>query len=204
MFIDDDTVHAHYWLESVVYNFSRHPRIAGVSGPSIIHPEFRINRDIFRFRFIKNLYDFIFLEGRSYLPGHITRAGAWTTGACDDECNYEGEVDFLEACNMAFRRDVFFEVGGFDESFKGIGDWSEPDLSFRIRRAGYKLQFSRNAKLYHRPSKSGAYKKRLGKCSRMENYLLFSRRWIKPCFQHYLYKQFLRSYYFIKEQGWLD
>ena len=130
------------------------------------------------------------------LPGHITRWGAWTTGATEESCSYEGEVEFLEACNMSFRRDVFESLGGFDESYKGIGDWSEPDLSFRIRKAGHHLWFSRDARLEHRASKSGAFKKRRSDSgNRMANYELFSSRWIKPCWGHSFYKRVLRTYY---------
>ena len=199
IFIDDD-IYAHQgWLNAIVESFNSHADVAGVSGPAFITREFRANRDIFRFRFFKYLYDLIFCEGRERLPGHITKAGAWTTGASLETCSYEGEVDFLEACNMAFRASAFRLAGGFDEAYKGVGDWSEPDLSFRLRRLGHKLWFSRNAKLEHRPSKSGAFKKRAADSNnRMSNYELFSRRWIKPCWQHSLYKQFMRAYYAIK------
>lgn len=173
--------------------------IAGVSGPSFISPQFKNNRDLFKFRPIKWLYDRVFLGRRAHLPGHFTKSGAWTTGACEEKCNYVGEVEFLEACNSAYLRSVFNKLGGFDESYKGVGDWSEPDLSFRIRRAGYKLWFSRNARLEHRPSKSGAFKKRTADSpNRLANYELFSSRWITPCWQHSLYKWFIKTYYDIK------
>lgn len=199
IFIDDDTVCSPDWFKSIRETFQRDSRIGGVSGPALITGRYRRNRDLFRFPWLKSLYDFVFLEGRAHLPGHFTRWGAWTTGAHKDHCAYDGEVEFLEACNMAFRRDVFEEMGGFDESYKGVGDWSEPDLAFRIRKAGYKLWFSRDAKLEHRPSKSGAFKKRSKDSpNRLANYELFSDRWITPCWQHTVYKSFLRKYYALK------
>lgn len=133
------------------------------------------------------------------MPGHFTQSGAWTTGACEESCDYDGEVEFLEACNSAYRADLFREHAGFSEDYKGVGDWSEPDLSFRIRRTGHKLWFSRDAKLEHRPSISGAFKKRRRDSSnRMQNYELFSKLWIKPCRLHTLYKWFMRTYYGLK------
>ena len=196
IFIDDDTVCDPGWLEWIIATFDKDESIAGMSGPSFITSEFRKNRDIFRNPVIKWLYDQLFLSGRAHLPGNITESGAWTTGAANKNCSYEGPVHFLEACNMAFRREVFEEMGGFDEAYKGVGDWSEPDLAFRIRKAGYKLWFSRDARLEHRPSKSGAFKKRLHDSrNRMANYELFASRWVKPCRQHSLYKQFLKAYY---------
>lgn len=196
IFIDDDVVCAPKWLSSIIRTFSERPDCAGVSGPAVITREYRRNRDIFSHKFAKLLYDLWFCGGQSSLPGHITRSGAWTTGACNPYCSYEGKVHFLEACNMAYRRDIFNLVGGFDETYRGVGDWSEPDLSFRIRKAGYNLWFSRNARLEHRPSCTGAFKKRKSDSrNRMANYELFSRRYIRPCWQHTLYKWFMRSYY---------
>ena len=198
IFIDDDVVCEPQWLESIVRIF-RETDVAGVSGPSYISREYRRNRDIFRFPVLKWIYDLFFLDGKQSLPGHITKAGTWTTGACDYKCSYEGPVDFLEACNSAYRADAFRLAGGFDEAYKGVGDWSEPDLAFRIRKNGNNLWFSRDARLEHRPSCSGAFKKRLRDSrNRLANYELFASRWVKPHWKHDLYKWFLKTYYAIK------
>lgn len=106
---------------------------------------------------------------------------------------------------MSFRSDEFWLVGGFDEQFKGIGDWSEPDLAFRLKEFGGELWFSRDARLEHRPSRGGAFKKRQGDSRRrMENYERFAKRWIEPHWKHSLYKQFLRTYYWLKEKGYVE
>ena len=191
IFIDDDVVCSPNWFRSIIETF-RKQKVEGVSGTSFITREFRKNRDIFRFKVVQDF----FTGFRWDLPGHISKWGTWTTGASEENCSYEGEVEFLEACNMSFLQKVFKANGGFDESYRGIGDWSEPDLCFRIRKAGGRLWFARDARLEHRPSKSGAFKKRSSDSrNRMANYELFSSRWIKPCWQHTLYKQFLRTYY---------
>ena len=196
IFIDDDVICSTEWLASIVKTFEVRPNYGGVSGPAVITREFRRNRDIFSFKFFKLLYDLWFCGRQRSLPGHITKSGAWTTGACNEDCKYEGPVEFLEACNSAYRTDVFRSVGGFDEGYLGVGDWSEPDLSFRIRILGHSLWFCRDAKLEHRPSCSGAFKKRKSDSgNRLANYEKFSKRWITPCWQHTLYKKFLRIYY---------
>lgn len=198
VFIDDDVICSPQWISSIVRTFEKRPDCAGVSGPSVITREFRRNRDIFSYRFFKLLYDLWFCGRMRRLPGHIAKSGAWTTGACEASCRYEGKVEFLEACNSAYRADIFRSLNGFDESYLGVGDWSEPDLSFRVREAGYDLWFSRDARLEHRPSKSGAFKKRLSDSgNRLSNYEQFSLRWVIPCWQHTIYKWFLRTYYAI-------
>ena len=198
-FIDDDVVLTPSWLETVVKGIASGRDVGGISGPSIIRPIYRRNRDLFRYPIIKALYDKVFLEGIGHLPGHFTRFGAWTTGACEETCSYEGEVEFLEACNMSFRRNAFEQAGGFDESFKGVGDYSEPDLSFRIRRRGYRLLFLQGARLFHNPSKAGAYGLRLGDSqNRLRNFNLFADRHIRPSIRLNCYKVFLSLYYGIK------
>ena len=198
-FIDDDVVLTPSWLETIVKGFASGLNVGGVSGPSIVRPLYRRNRDLFRYPIIKWLYDRIFLEGMGHLPGHFTKWGAWTTGACNESCSYEGKVEFLEACNMSFSRKAFEHVGGFDESFKGVGDYSEPDLSFRLRRRGFKLLFLQGAKLYHNPSRTGAFSRRLGDSeNRLRNFNLFANRNLRPSVRLNYYKLFLKTYYAIK------
>ena len=195
VFIDDDVICSPKWFESILAAFDSSETISGVSGPSFISGKFRRNRAIFRYSALKWIYDQIFLGSQARLPGHITQAGAWTTGACDKSCDYNGAVEFLEACNMSFRADVFRHFDGFDEYFQGIGDWSEPDLCFRMREYGHRLWFSKDVVLEHRPSKSGAFSKRKDQgLIRFKNYELFSERWVHPCWQHSLYKLVLKGY----------
>jgi GT2 family glycosyltransferase len=189
-FIDDDVVCSPHWLESLQCAFGR--GFKGVTGPSIVKGEHRKNRDCFKFP----VHWF-----SSKRPGVISAFGQWSLESCKEGCSYEGPVDYLEACNMSFESKAFWSVNGFDEQFGGVGDWSEPDLCFRLRAEGHNLWFSRDAVVEHRPSKSGAYKKRLVKCDRMENYLLFSERWISPSFRHTFYKFVMRTYFKLKEGG---
>jgi len=195
-FIDDDILCSERWLEAKEKIFNGYLGISGVSGPCPIPDSYRRNRDLFRFKII---YDW-FQQGKHELPGHILDSGAWTTGASEHNCVYEGPVHFLEACNMTFTKEVFERVGGFDEQYRGIGDWSEPDLSFRIRELGHCLWFTRDALVYHLPSPTRSFKAGESTKDRITNYELFSRRWIKPSFQHTAYKWFIRLYYFAKER----
>lgn len=200
IFIDDDVVCSPRWLESILQTFED-KSIAGVSGPAFINKTFKAQRDIFREPY-GTFYKLSFCGRQSSLPGHITKAGAWTSGAAERGCKYDGPVEFLEACNMSYRRSAFMEANGFDTAYGGIGDWSEPDLSFRIRQAGHRLWFCRDAKLEHRCSRTGAYEKRRGDSrNRMANYERFAARWVRPCWQHTFYKCFLRTYYWLKERG---
>lgn len=63
------------------------------------------------------------------------------------------DTDMLVGFCLAVRRSVWHEVGEFDESF-GIGTFEDNDLSYRIRRAGYRLVIARNAFVHHTGSKT--------------------------------------------------
>lgn len=59
-----------------------------------------------------------------------------------------GERQLLASLNLAIRRQVFMEVGGFDER-RPIGE--DSDLSIRLRRQGYVLYFESRAVVRHLP-----------------------------------------------------
>jgi GT2 family glycosyltransferase len=58
------------------------------------------------------------------------------------------EAEHVPGCNMAFRRDVLEEVGGFDEQFETAGD--DVDLCWRLQKANRTLGFSAGAVVMHR------------------------------------------------------
>lgn len=58
------------------------------------------------------------------------------------------------ACLMT-RKDVFWEVGGFDEEFELA--LNDVDLCLRLREAGYSVLFTPQAELYHHESKTRGY-----------------------------------------------
>jgi glycosyltransferase involved in cell wall biosynthesis len=58
-------------------------------------------------------------------------------------------IDFIGSYSAGYRKDVFLEVGGFDEKFP-IASGEDPDLSFRFAKLGYKMVFNPKAVVYHR------------------------------------------------------
>jgi len=193
-FIDDDVILSPAWSREVVASFDSAPSVGGTSGPTIIPEESRENRDVLAFhnrikkdifwKIAGKVYNSVILENKPYAVGRIFKSGAFSVGSNYPEAinfNNDIEVDYLEACNMSFRKDILDRIGGFLEEYKGLGDWSEPDLAFRVRRAGYRLVFNPRAGVNHNISQKGIFQQR-GQDSyqRMRNFLHFYFKWIKP------------------------
>lgn len=69
------------------------------------------------------------------------------------------EVRFLGSFNLAVPRRVLEETGGFDEKYRRASG-EDNDLSYRIRKGGYRLLFEREALVAHRhPERIGRYLK---------------------------------------------
>jgi len=67
----------------------------------------------------------------------------------------EGYTDSLSTCNCAVKKDIFQNVGGFDDSFPYPGG-EDSLLAFRLRRSGYLIQYCPGAIVYHRARDSFA------------------------------------------------
>ena len=73
-------------------------------------------------------------------------------------------IDFIDTYAAAFRRDIFFEQGGFDPEFQFDED---QEFSFRLARAGYTMVFAPAAIVYHlHPSGLWAYARRKAQIGR--------------------------------------
>lgn len=60
----------------------------------------------------------------------------------------EKYIDFVGSYSAAYRKDVFLEERGFDESFP-IASGEDPELSYRLASKGHKMVFAPDAVVYH-------------------------------------------------------
>ena len=69
-------------------------------------------------------------------------------------------IDFVDTYSAAYRRSVFLENGGFDESFPSASV-EDQEFSFRLAAQGHRLVFAPRAVVFHRhPATLGAYARR--------------------------------------------
>lgn len=194
-FIDDDSVVSQEWLYEIKKTFLTSADIGGVSGPTIIPEERKNNRDFASFleasqgsgNILINItgffYKTIVLENKLFEVGKILSSGGFTPGSNYKKClELPGliEVDYLEACNMSFRRFLFEKIGGFSDAYTGTGEWNEPEFAFEVKKIGFKLLFNPKAITEHHISQSGVFKARTNAYERSRNFIYFYFRNIKP------------------------
>ncbi len=69
-----------------------------------------------------------------------------------DRALVDQDVSCVTAACMLMRRNVFLEVGGFDEALAIA--FNDVDLCLRLRRVGWRIVWTPSAELYHRESAS--------------------------------------------------
>ena len=72
------------------------------------------------------------------------------------------EAEHVPGCNMAFRRECLYEIGGFDPVFRAAGD--DVDVCWRIQERGWKIGYHPGALVWHhrRPSLRRYWKQQVG------------------------------------------
>jgi GT2 family glycosyltransferase len=117
-YLDDDAWPDPDWLTYLATTFAR-GSYGGVGGPNIPPPS----------------------------DGPIAQCVAKAPGGPIHVLVSDEEAEHIPGCNMAFRRDVLAEVGGFDPKFRVAGD--DVDLCWRVLDAGHRLGFSPAAMVWH-------------------------------------------------------
>jgi len=128
-FIDGDAIASKNWLSQIKRVFEKND-VAGVGGPDLL-PKDSSDKE-------KNI-------GRA-MTSPIARGGKFNPSTQHSLMEEEKYVEHIPTCNLCLKREVFDEVGFFDESFvKG----QDLELNYRIVKAGLKLLYSPNITVVH-------------------------------------------------------
>lgn len=153
---DGDCIVDRKWLRNIVIGFRADPEIGAVGGPYLPSGQ-------------KGFAKYLSVVNRLWFP---RRSG------------YIGNYQRLGGGNVAYKRSLLREVGGFDERI-GMGtpirSGDDVDLNLKIMNRGYKLRFIENIRIfhkvrtsfaetskeiYHRGVDSSRYYKEIGRTSR--------------------------------------
>lgn len=161
-YLNDDAEAVPEWLSRIKQTFDAFPQAAVVGGPTIAMREqeiYRVYQALMKsntLRWVGRFYDGFIHEGRLLQVGAYSESGAYSIGGSLRECLAQEQpypVTLLSITNMAIRRSVLEEVGGFDESFRYAH--IDGDLFLRLRERGKLLIFDPKAVAWHYVNPSG-------------------------------------------------
>lgn len=92
--------------------------------------------------------------------GRVTFWGEFTDGYTS---KIPQEIETVIGCNVCWRKSALQEINGFDENFSWFALREEADLSFRARKAGYKILFDPEVEVLHVRAESGGTRKTEGR-----------------------------------------
>jgi GT2 family glycosyltransferase len=163
VWINDDVKANPDWLENLLTSLETDDTIAAVGGPTIAMRTQAIQGLLAsenRYHLLglaSAIYRIVVAENKVLGIGTISKSGAYGIGGSLETSRKLGMpvfVDMLSITNLAIKKKVLQEIGGFDEGFHFTH--IDGDLFIRIRNAGYKLVFSPEAWVLHYVNPTGA------------------------------------------------
>lgn len=137
LFNDDMEVMSSEWLLAML-EYSQQPEIGAV-GAKLFYPDGRLQH-------------VGLLIGVRGIAAHAFHQHPGSSTGYSSSTIRVGNFSAVTAACMMTRRDVFNEIGGFNEELSV--DFNDVDYCLRLRQAGYRIVFTPYAQLYHHESAS--------------------------------------------------
>ncbi|RZD17770.1 MAG: glycosyltransferase family 2 protein [Candidatus Acididesulfobacter diazotrophicus] len=130
LFLNNDTEVQKVWLKNLLQLMESDDKI-GIAGPKFIYPN----------GVLLEAGCIIWKDGES-----------WQYGMFDNpdrpEYNYSRETDFISGACIIIKKELFYEIGGFDERY-APAYYEDADLAFEVRKRGYKVVYLPSSVVIH-------------------------------------------------------
>jgi GT2 family glycosyltransferase/Tfp pilus assembly protein PilF len=134
VFLNNDTIVQPGWLEELIACSRKYDKIGAV-GAKLLFPDDTVQHAGVAFNERKLVY---------HIYQHYDRD--------HPAVNKEREFQAVTAACMLMKKEVFFEVGAFDEGY--LNGFEDVDLCFKLREQGYKIVYTPRPVVYHLESKT--------------------------------------------------
>jgi GT2 family glycosyltransferase len=143
LFLNPDTLVSKNTLSVCLDFFSKHTD-AGIMGPKILNPDGTLQHGCKR-SFPSPMVAFYRFSGLSLLFPKSQRFGKYNLTYLDPD--KPSKVDAVSGSFMFIPKDLFWEIGGFDERFFMYGE--DLDLCSRVREKGKTVWYNPETKIIH-------------------------------------------------------
>ncbi|HEV7701328.1 MAG TPA: glycosyltransferase [Pyrinomonadaceae bacterium] len=130
VFVNNDTIVLDGWLEALIDTFEDDPRV-GAAGSLFLYPDGRV----------QEAGSIVFSDGSAHHYG-------WGGSPKARKYLFAREVDYCSGASLMIRRDLFEQLGGYDERFAPIY-YEDTDLCFGVRSLGYRVIYQPASKIIH-------------------------------------------------------
>ena len=157
VFLNNDTVPQPGWLDALLDTFQSHPG-TGLAGAQLLYPDGRL----------QEAGGVVFSDGSAWNYGRFESPD-------DPRFCYVREADYVSGAAMAIPRDLFDQVGGFDQRY-APAYYEDTDLAFAVRAAGWSVCVQPAARVVHDEGATGGTDIAQGpKAAQVRNQAIFAR-----------------------------
>ena len=159
--LNNDTEVFDGWIDDLLSTFEQHPD-AGIVGARLVYPDGKL----------QEAGAIIFNDGTGWNYGRFQNPD-------DEKFSFVREVDYCSAACVAVKREVWDEIGGFDERFVPAY-YEDVDLAFAARANGWKVLYQPKTKIVHHEGVSHGTDEDSGlKSYQKVNHMVFVEKWAK-------------------------
>jgi hypothetical protein len=140
--LNPDTIVCKNALESM-FEFLERENSVAVVGCKLLNPDGSLQRSCGIFPNLKTEFYFRTFLNRIFPKSKLV--GSYLLGSWDYSST--AEVDWVTGACLMIRKDLFDQLGGFDERLYMY--YEDVDLCYRVRELGWKIYFIPNSFIYH-------------------------------------------------------